>query len=76
MYLKKGINSIAFLRAIDECEADVLLHTKEQDVLNLRSQLCRFIFAAAKAEDTFFEEAQVECKNPADYKKLRDFLTE
>ena len=47
MYLKYPLNTVDFFRAIDCCQGEVLLQTREKDILNLRSQLCRFIFAVA-----------------------------
>ncbi len=75
MYLKQAINSVAFFKAIDCCQGEVLLHTKEKDVLNLRSQLCRFVFAVALSEGSLFADARVECSDPSDYLLLQDYLT-
>lgn len=75
MYLKQPVNAVAFFEAIDGCRGEVLLHTKEKDVLNLRSQLCRFIFAVALSGQTFFSDARVECSEETDYVLLRDYLT-
>jgi len=61
MELKHIMDSVAFFKAVDSCRGEILLHTKEQDVLNLRSQLCRFIFAVAFSEGSFLEGARVEC---------------
>ena len=74
MYLRQPINSVDFFKAIDCCTGEVLLHTQESDILNLRSRLCRFIFAVASAEGSLFEHAQVECTEPSDYALLSDYL--
>lgn len=74
MYLKQPFNTVDFFKAIDSCSGEVLLRTRERDILNLRSQLCRFIFAVAVSEKSFFEEAEVECSDPADYEILRCYL--
>lgn len=75
MYLKQPFNAVDFFKTIDRCGGEVLLRTKEGDILNLRSQLCRFVFAVAVSEKSFFEGARVECSSPSDYEVLRDYLT-
>ena len=74
MYLKHPIDAVAFFKRIDLCQGDVLLHTRENDTLNLRSQLCRFVFAVAISGNSFFEGARVECTEAADYAVLGDYL--
>lgn len=74
MYLKQPFNAVDLFKTIDCCSGEVLLRTKEGDILNLRSQLCRFIFAVAASEKSFFEGAEVECSAPSDYEILRDYL--
>lgn len=74
MYLKQPLGTVDFFKAIDRCGGEVLLRTKERDLLNLRSQLCRFVFAVAVSEKSFFEGAEVECSDPSDYEILRDYL--
>ena len=74
MKLKDNITAVDYFKAIDKCAGDVLLHTREGDVLNLRSKLCRYIFAIAAVEEGFFRDAQVVCKSEADYLLLSDFL--
>lgn len=75
MYLKQPFNAVDFFKTIDRCGGEVLLRTKEGDILNLRSQLCRFVFAVAISEKSFFEGARVECSEASDYDALRDYLT-
>ena len=74
MYLNHPNDSVAFFKRIDLCQGDVLLHTRENDTLNLRSQLCRFVFAVAISGNSFFEGARVECTEAADYAVLGDYL--
>lgn len=75
MYLKHPLNTVDFFQAIDSCRGEVLLHTKEKDVLNLRSQLCRFIFAVTLSGHHFLADARLECSDSSDYVLLQDFLT-
>ena len=75
MYLKHPINTVDFFKAIDRCSGEVLLRTREKDILNLRSQLCRFVFAVALTDRNFFDKAVVECSVPSDYAILHDYLT-
>lgn len=75
MYLKHPIHPVSLFEAIDRCTGDVLLHTREHDILNLRSQLCRFILAVALSEGSFFDHARVECTHESDYEILAGYLT-
>ena len=76
MRLKESISSVELFKAIDSCAGDVLLRTPEGDVLNLRSKLCRYIFAMAAAEQDFFRDARIDCKDASDYGVLSKFLTD
>lgn len=76
MYLKYPLSTVDFFRTIDCCQGEVLLHTKENDILNLRSQLCRFVFAVALSQQSFFEGAYVTCTEQTDYALLQDYLTQ
>lgn len=76
MRLKKHTKTTAFLAAVNRCSGDVILDTAEGDSLNLKSQLCRYIFAVASSNASFFESATVTCSESSDYTILRDFLEE
>ena len=74
MPLKKDIKITAFLAAVNQCSGDVLLETVEGDSLNLKSQLCRYVFAVASTKPAFFESATVTCSDEGDLVHLREFL--
>lgn len=76
MYLKSEIDIIAFLNMVDRCIGDVTLHTAENDILNLRSELCRYVFAVVHIRSGMLKNARIHCQHPEDAELLADFLTE
>ena len=76
MCLRKDISILSFFQAVDQCTGDVLLHTRQGDTLNLRSQLCRYIFAVAFSEESLFDGARVEVQTSDDLELLKSYLTE
>ena len=76
MYLRKQISCVSFFQRIDACTGTVVLHTTEGDVLNLRSQLCRYVFAVTLTKPDLLKNATVECQYPEDYALLREFLSD
>ena len=49
MKLKKDANLPDFLRTVAQCKDDVYFKTTQGDVLNLKSELSKYIFLAAAA---------------------------
>lgn len=77
MYLKKNINAAAFLNTIrDHCRGDVFCRTQEGDVLNLRSTLCKYVFAVVSNDSKIMGRCVISCEEPEDYKVLAAFLKE
>jgi hypothetical protein len=76
MHLLKGVNVVAFLRAVDKCEGEVLLRTAQKDVLNLKSTLCRYIFAFAASKEELIDGAEIVFDNKKDLTAIGEFLTE
>ena len=73
MHIKRSANLLDFLKAINICEADVLFCTKEGDVLNLRSELSRYVFAAIAPNAELVYSAEIICKNEQDYALLEAY---
>jgi hypothetical protein len=76
MYLNKEIDVMAFLKAVNNCEGEVLLHTTQKDVLNLKSTLCRYVFAFAALKKELIDGAEVVCDNKNDLLMIGEYLTE
>lgn len=76
MKLTENCNLPAFLRAADCCAGEVTFQTPEGDVLNLKSQLSKYVFlaAAASPEMRLLAEGEVFCGNPADEALLAEFV--
>ena len=47
MRLKDNISSAEFLQCVDQCAGEVLYKTDEGDILNLKSQLSKYLFLIA-----------------------------
>lgn len=76
MKLTENCNLPAFLRAADSCEGEVVFQTPEGDVLNLKSQLSKYVFLAAAASPRLhlLEAGELFCRNPADEARLEAFI--
>ncbi len=49
MKLRENCDLPAFLQAVDRCAGEVTFETEDGDILNLKSQLSKYIFLAAAA---------------------------
>lgn len=74
MRLNPNANYFDFLEQIPNCNGTVLLQTPQGDILNLRSELCRFIFACAATNKTLLSGAVIQCDCQEDYVLLAPFL--
>lgn len=76
MRLNKDCSFSAFLQAVDACAGAVTFETPEGDVLNLKSQLSKFIFLAAVSSESLcaLTDGQVLCTAAADYALLEAYL--
>ncbi len=74
--LKIDCNYPAFLQAVDRCTGNVSFETPEGDILNLKSQLSKFIFLAAVASPNInaLANGKVLCEDTADYPLLSEHL--
>lgn len=75
MRLKSNCDIVAFLNAVQKCEGEVFLVTKEGDKLNLKSTLSRYVFAVIAENKKLMAESAVECTE-ADRKVLAEYIAE
>jgi len=73
MHLKKGISIIDFLKAAGHCKGAVFYRTVEQDCLNLKSQLCQYVFTASFFQNNI-QKGSITCELKSDYDLLADYL--
>lgn len=71
--LKSGINLAAFLRAADLCEGTVLFEGSGGDRLDLKSQLCKYLFLAAEPDAEYLTSGKISCEAP-DAERLSDYI--
>lgn len=73
MRLKDNVSPADFLRCVDRCAGEVLYKTQEGDILNLKSQLSKYLFliavnapqaAALRCGDITCEEADLDILKP------------
>lgn len=74
MKLSSNANIPHFLSAVRLCEKDVVFTTKEGDVLNLKSELCRCIFAVVAAKPEILNAGEVVLANRADIGAIKPYL--
>lgn len=74
MRLNPSANLLEFLEQVAKCEGTVLLQTPQGDALNLRSELCRFIFMCASTNKNLLQDADIQCSCSTDYQLLEKYL--
>lgn len=74
MKLNPSCDFAHFLNTISQCSGDVLFETTEGDVLNLKSELCRYIFAVVASKPHLLETGTLTCKKPQDGELLKKYL--
>lgn len=77
MRLKNNVSPAEFLRCVDQCIGKVLYKTREGDILNLKSQLSKYLFLIAvnAPETASLRCGEITC-GTEDYKILRPFFQE
>ena len=77
MKLKPNISLAEFLQAANRCSGEVYYKTTGGDVLNLKSQLSKYLFLAALSADTTLPiaDGEVVCDIALDYDVLSPYLT-
>lgn len=76
MKLKPSAPLVEFLHAVQTCQGEVFFTTENGDLLNLKSQLAKYVFLAiASSEDqALVSLGEIQCGISADYALLQDFL--
>ncbi|MCM1188493.1 MAG: hypothetical protein NC541_04245 [bacterium] len=74
MKLNPKCNFANFLETVEHCTGDVVFTTTDGDVLNLKSELCRYIFAVVAANPLLLEKGSLICRDKSDLSKLESFL--
>lgn len=74
MKLNLNCDFVNFLDAVQLCTGDVFFTTTEGDILNLKSELCRYVFAVVISTPQLLENGALTCTNEADMIYLRPFL--
>ena len=62
-----------FLQTIDQCAGEILFEDPEGDRLNLKSQLCKYLFLTIRPENAQFSEGHITC-GEEDARVLAEFL--
>lgn len=63
-----------FLNIVQQCDGDVFFSTLDGDLLNLKSELCRYVFAVVVSKPDLLERGTLICKEAADVALLKPFL--
>lgn len=78
MKLKPNIRLVDFLQQVNLCHGEVRFETDEGDVLNLKSQISKYIFLAAVSQEGTGEELSLQgdviCDCQEDVSVLSAFL--
>ena len=74
MKLKKQIDLEAFFSKVHQCQGEVTFHSTENDILNLKSSLCLFLFTVVYTQASEQLNGFVVCQLPEDEVLLKDFL--
>lgn len=75
MKLKATVSPAEFLQRVDQCAGEVLYKTDEGDILNLKSQLSKYLFLIAvnAPESAALRCGEISC-GTEDYEILRPFF--
>lgn len=78
MKLKKDTSLPDFLRAVAQCKDDVYFKTTQGDVLNLKSELSKYIFLAAAVSQTgsVLPLGYIECSSRKDEELLVEYISQ
>lgn len=74
MKLKSNVNMLAFLEEVKKCDGEVCFESTEGDILNLKSLLSQYLFAALSRRTDLLSLGGITCTQPNDYEKLMPYL--
>ena len=72
LHLNEKTDRFSFLNAVKQCKQDVLFKTAEGDVLNLKSTLSQYLFAAISDKESLLESSTICCAKE-DAKRLKRY---
>lgn len=77
MRLKNAVSPAEFLQCVDQCAGEVLYKTSEGDILNLKSQLSKYLFLVAvnAPETAALRRGEITC-SADDSEILKPFFQE
>lgn len=73
MKLKENIDVSALLATAESCSGDVFFHTKDGDILNVKSLLSRYVVVSV-CKPGELQHSRVVCTNEDDYNVLAEYL--
>lgn len=71
--LKEHIDMISFLQEVKACNNTVTFETPDGDILNLKSQLSKYIFLAAVPDSECLKNSMISCSKE-DAVLLTDYI--
>lgn len=74
MKLIENINLTDFLQVVTTCDGNVWFETNEGDHLNLKSELCKYLFATISTKFDILSNAYIKCDKESDYTLLAAYL--
>lgn len=74
MKLNPDCDFANFLDTVSQCRGDVLFETTQGDVLNLKSELCRYVFAVVVSQPHLLETGTLTCKVDRDVELLKKYM--
>lgn len=74
MKIREEIDYMDFLTQVKKCRGEVVFKSDEGDVLNLKSVLSQYVFAAVMSSGELISRGEIVCEDEADYTVLSYFL--
>lgn len=71
---REDVDLIQFLRAVELCEGEVEFYSGQGDILNLKSVLSRYLFAALTGKRKLLSCGWIRCEKSQDRKRLDQFI--
>lgn len=71
--LKPKINIVTFLHTVDFCEEAVFFESRDGDRLDLKSQLCKYMFLTVGLDSQYLKTCWISC-SVSDAARLSDFI--
>lgn len=74
MRLNMNVIMLDFMHAVSQCVGDVFFITPEGDMLNLKSELSKYVFAVIAAQPQKAMAGEVVCKNSSDTARILPYV--